>query len=105
MRSRLGSLEGRIVAAASEVEDYMQVRFQDGTWLNIFNPVSLSGAACADVKALVDRRLTTATESAESVTLRFDDGSVMVVDMRDEAYRCPEALELSVPGEAIVVWR
>lgn len=105
MTSRLAPLEGQVVSTAAEVEDYLQLHFRDGACLNIFNPFSLSGALSTAVEALAERSLTTVTERAESVTLRFDDGSTIVVDMRDEAYRGPEALELRVPGKSIVVWR
>ena len=94
MTSRPCPLEGKVVKAAPSVEDYVQVHFPDGTCLNIVNSVSFAGAASAGVEVLAERTLTTVTESAASVTLRFDD-----------AYRGPEALELRVPGESIVVWR
>ena len=42
--------------------------------------------------------------SEEAACLRFDDGSAIEIDLRDEAFEGPEAIVLDQPGESIVVW-
>ena len=104
MRSRLAVLEGRAVRTAAYVEDYFQLHFELGSSLSIFNTMSLAGPVAEDLEAIMTRRLVSAEESKEKAILRFEDGSVVEVDLREGAFKGPEAMTLHVPGESIVVW-
>jgi hypothetical protein len=86
------------------VEDYLQIHFELGPSLSIFNTVALTGPVAEDLAAINGKRLLIADESAEKATLRFEDESVIEVDLRDEAFNGPEAMTLHLPGEPIVVW-
>jgi hypothetical protein len=104
MICRLDVLQDRVVRSAAHVEDYFQLRFELGSALSIYNKMSLAGPVAEDLDAIQGKRLLIAEEYEEAVVLRFDDGSVLEVDLRDEAFNGPEAMALHVPGEPIVVW-
>ena len=104
MKSRLTTLQGRAVRIALHVEDYLQVHFELGASLSIFNAVSLTGPVAEELEAINGKRLLGVEESDEKATLRFEDGSAIEVDLRDEAFNGPEAMTLHLPGEPIVVW-
>jgi len=104
MRSRLSVLQGRAIRRALRVEDYLQLHFELGAGLNIFNVVSLTGPVAEDLDAIQGKRLSSAEESDDKAILRFEDGSVVEIDLREEAFNGPEAMELRIPGEPIVVW-
>jgi hypothetical protein len=48
--------------------------------------------------------LTSVTENEEEAVLEFEDGTAIKVDLRSEAYHCPEAMVLHREGQPIVVW-
>ena len=100
----LESLEGQLIASVCVIHDYVQLRFSSGAILSLLNAFEVRGPAAGAIDGLVARRLVTASESELSVTLEFDDGSVIAVGMTPESWRGPEALTLHAPGQALVVW-
>jgi len=107
MRTALQELIGLKVSKASLVHDYLQIFFEGGAVLNVYNPFRLSGGAARDggappVGASV---LASVEEEGRKIELTFSNGVVVSIDMRDEAYQGPEALELVRAGSPTVVWR
>lgn len=103
MRPGLSGLVGRAVQAVV-AEEGLHLEFDDGSSLSIFNAVSWSGPAGAELSSIKERRVTETEEREESAQLVFDDGSVLTVDLRDSAFADPEAMVLRIPGGPIVVW-
>lgn len=79
------------------------VNFEDGTSLCIYNRFDLLGFGLEEASILIGSTVTEATESESSAVIRFGDRAIQV-DLRDEAYEGPEAMQLLVPGKPIVVW-
>jgi len=104
MTSPLSVLQGRVVRSAVCLEGYFQLHFDLGTSLSIFNTLSLAGPVAGGLDAIQGKRLLSVEESEEEVTLQFEDGSLVEVDLREEAFNGPEAMALHVPGEPTVVW-
>ncbi|HKG15075.1 MAG TPA: hypothetical protein VKB12_17255 [Pyrinomonadaceae bacterium] len=107
MRTALQELVGLEVSKASLVHDYLQVFFEGGAILNVYNVFHLSGGAAGDGGAppLDASTLAAVKEEVQEVELTFSNGVVISIDMRDEAYQGPEALELIRAGSPTVVWR
>jgi hypothetical protein len=103
-RSPLGKLVGRLVRKVLAVEDYLQIHFEFGTSLNIYNPMLVSGTASGSLTDIEGHRVSRVSERPDSASLEFDDGTIVTIDLRDEAFVGPEAMVLEVPGEPIVVW-
>lgn len=78
--------------------------FENGTSLAIYNNFELVGLDANDAKKLIGKTVTDVVESKDTVTIKFENKSAIHVDMRDVAYYSPEAMQLRVQGEPIVVW-
>ena len=107
MQTALQDLVGLKVSRASLIHDYLQVFFEGGAILNVYNVFHVSGGPAVDGGAPhVDAStLATVKEEGQKIELAFSNGVVISIDMRDEAYQGPEALELIRAGSPTVVWR
>jgi len=102
MKSKLDILESVTVTDALKVHDYVQLLFEQDIVLNIYNEFKLSNNH--DVSSLNGIKVLKVEEKPEAVILYFSNGTRLDIDLRDEAYNGPEALELCVPGQPTVVW-
>lgn len=103
--SRLGAAKGRVVLQVHHVPHGMQFVLGGDAVLIIYSPCFVSGPAGRSRENLVGVRLLDVDEMADRVVLRFEDSSVIGVDLRDRnAYRGPGALVLKVAGHPDVVW-
>lgn len=80
------------------------INFENGISLSVYNNYVLLGGALSDEKLLVGKTVTSVDESEHVITINFENSMAIRVDMRDEAYIGPEAIQLRVPGEPIVIW-
>jgi len=102
MQSKLESLVGLVVTQVLRVHDYVQVLFEQDIVLNIYNEFKLSNGH--NISALTNTKLLRAEEKGDAVIFYFSNGTCLAIDLREEAYNGPEALELHVPGQPTVVW-
>lgn len=103
-KSKLKAICGaKIVDAVFTIGD-AGMSFENGISLAIYNNFKLVGTTSSDAKTLIGKSVTDVSESKYMVTIRFDNDSVLQIDMRDEAYTGPEAMQLRVPDEPIVIW-
>ncbi|WP_395943074.1 hypothetical protein [Brevundimonas sp.] len=91
---------GKTVKVASIQNDELHLGLGDDWHIVVLNPFSLISES-ADT--LVGAALLTFEERGTTEFLAFDNGIIVTVDMRDDAYREPEAMLLTGP-ETIVVW-
>jgi hypothetical protein len=99
----LRRLEGKPPSSVEFVQDYVQLRF-DGPTLSAYNPLSIevkeSIVKCGDrcyhdfLCAQINHRVeeTRVIEDKE-VSLRFENGAILRISLREEDCRGPEALE------------
>ena len=87
---------------ALKVHDYVQLLFEKDLSLNIYNVLRLCNDD--DLRALNGATLLKVEEKPETLIFSFSHGKRLDVDLCDEAYNGPEALELTVPGQPTVVW-
>jgi hypothetical protein len=104
MNSRLKILVGRSLRSVVQIHDYSQLYFDHGAVLNIYNTFSVVGTSGDGVEGLVGTVVGKVVEDREKAVLTFGTGAQISIDLRDAAYRGPEAMELIVPGEPTVVW-
>lgn len=104
MRSRLEALVGRSIRRVDQLHGYVQLPCDLGVILSIYNEFSARGTDEAGLDALVGTTITQVSEGSESAVIWFGTGATISVDLRDTAYRGPEAMNLNVPGEPTVVW-
>jgi hypothetical protein len=80
------------------------ISFENGINLAIYNRYELVGFTIKDTQSLIGNIVTSVDESASIITIRFENNWALQIDMRDEAYTGPEAMQLRVPGNPIVIW-
>jgi hypothetical protein len=97
--SKLAAICGLKVIDAELTQGDAGLRFENGTNLNIYNRFKLSGD-----EALEGKTVTDVDEGQTEITIKLTGGSNIRIDMRDDAYTGPEAMQLRMPGQPIVVW-
>jgi hypothetical protein len=102
MTSQLDILVGMVVTEALKVHDYVQLLFEKDISLNIYNALRLCNDD--DLRTLKGATLLKVEEKPETLIFYFSNGKHLDIDLCDDAYNGPEALELNVPGQPAVVW-
>jgi hypothetical protein len=102
MKSLLHILEGLSVTEVKEVHDYIQLLFGKEIGLSIYNDRFLIPRT-TKLSDLVGKIITSIAENKDSVSLKFIDGTQLTIDMRDQAYHGPEALQLNYPGMPTII--
>ena len=104
MTSRLDILKGRPIRNVIRHSDYLQLFLEQGVTLNIYNACSFVGFEEDDLDSLIGTVIQKILEEYELIVLCFNTGREIHIDLRNEAYNGPEAMQLDVPGEPTVVW-
>jgi hypothetical protein len=92
-----------VVTEVVEIHDYVQLVFSDDIRISIYNEMTVSPPSIA-VSRLVGRIVTAVAEDDNAIEIQFLDGARIKVDMRAQAYRGPEALQLNRRGHPDVIW-
>lgn len=95
-------LRGEQLSAITFVQDYLQLWF-NGPGINVTNPLTVQSrqtsvtswqpgfrdALCAQIAKIVD---SVEFRDGEAFVLRFEDGSLLTVSLREQDYTSPEAI-------------
>lgn len=107
----LNELRNRAVREARVVHDYIQVEFLDGTVLNLNNDVELDGwsvpyndEAQLPLLSLAGCIVLEVSLTANWLKLELSGDHSLTMTLRPEAWQCPEALSLFIPGEPPIVF-
>lgn len=103
-QSKLSVICGLKVADAVLAEGDAGIMFENGISLAIYNRYELEGFVLSDAHRLTGNVVTHVDEGSDTTTIRFENNWALRVDMREEAYTGPEAMQLRAPGEPIVIW-
>jgi hypothetical protein len=79
----------------------VQLSFERGAVVNLY---TAEAGLAGRLAALPGATLAAVVETDQEIVLRFFPGTDLRVDLSNDARRGPEALELIVPGEPIVIW-
>lgn len=104
MEKMLNAICGLRVTDAVLAEGDAGITFENGISLTVYNRYELEGFVSRDTQLLIDKTVTNVDEEMDMITIRFENKLALRIDMRDEAYTGPEAIQLRVPGEPIMVW-
>ncbi|MBU2050903.1 hypothetical protein ACYX79_14010 [Stenotrophomonas rhizophila] len=98
-------LKGKHVTLTFE-DEQVQVGTDDGWMLHIYNTVELLGAesAAALAPASFRLKLLDCVFDQKKMTLFFTCGKALIVDMTDDGYSGPEAMQLNGPDGSIMIW-
>jgi hypothetical protein len=100
--TRFDVLAGMMVYEACYVHNYVQLGFDPDHGLTINNKFELVGAE--HIGHLVGKRLKSFSSISDRIVLEFEGQAQLIIDLRENAWRGPEALELHGPNNLIVVW-
>jgi len=97
-------MENLEVTSFREEEFEVHLRLEGVGWLSIYNRhrIARHGQDVAPAQ-LAGKRVRRVTDDAKSISIEFDDDTVITIDLDTSAYRGPEALVLELPGAPIVV--
>lgn len=104
MSSRLRVLEGCTVRNVRRDPGCLQLEFERGVGLSIYNACSLSGVDEGTVEELAGAVVEYVIETKTDARVVFVGGRSIEIDLRDAAFNGPEAMQLTVPGDPTVVW-
>jgi len=103
MANILDCLVGRDAISAENVHDYVQLSFENDIRLSIYNDIALDPGT-VEIADFAGRELISVKQGDDSISLQFSGHACISIDMRHEAYRGPEALELHRRSEPPVIW-
>jgi len=101
----LDSLKHRPVIVRRS-EDQISVATDDGWSLHIYNVVTLSGMEVIEpsdgnlLRLVFDGYV----QDETTLSLKFRGGGLISVDLSDNGYSGPEAMQLNGPDGSIVIW-
>jgi hypothetical protein len=96
---------GRVVDRACKVHDYVQIYFDNGSILNVFNKIGGGDLSDEFFLSLSRARVTEFELKEGAVSIAFSNGKRLKVGMTDDDYQSPEALELICSDGRLIVWR
>jgi hypothetical protein len=109
--SLLTELTSRVLDNVAIVHDYIQLKFLDGTVLNLNNDVGVDGQLVpssslgeSQLRSLVGLTVREVGCTAELLTISFDGVRLLTMTLKPQDWRSPEAVVLYLPGEPPVVW-
>lgn len=87
-------------------EDQISIETDDGWSLHIYNVVTLSGMEAIEPSDGTLLRLVFEdfVQDATALSLWFRGGGLITVDLSDNGYCGPEAMQLSGPDGSTVIW-
>lgn len=103
-KTRLKVICGVRVVDVVMSKEGIGISFENGIILVIYNRFELEGFDLSDASLLRGNEIADVDEDSNVITIRFKNNWALRIDMRDEAYTGPEAMQLRIPGEPIVIW-
>ena len=108
------SLVGQDLSGVTFVRDYLQLHFNPPPLLNALTPVTVrsgEGSAVFGEPAFANLilkqigKLVASVDfrAEESLDLQFEDGSLIAISLRQEHYVGPEAINLFLPDNSMIV--
>lgn len=105
MSSILGLLVGQKIQKTEKLYDYLQLWFDKGVLLSIFNIFTMIGCEPNTVSQLVGCEVTSINESDEVIEFVLTGGKSLRIGMRSSDYQGPEAIELIGKDGERIVWQ
>lgn len=102
--SKLAMLCGSIIVDVKSTKNEIGIKFNTGVDLIIYNDFKCAGFGKKDIKLLTGRLVVDVDDRETMITIKFENACSIMIDMQDEAYRGPEAIQLRIPNQAIVIW-
>ena len=101
---KLESIVGlKIVDAILTIGD-VGIGFENGGSLAIYNDFNLTGFSQNETNLLIGNKAIKVDDNGETIIIYFENNLSLAIDLREESYTAPEAIQLRIPGEPIIIW-
>jgi hypothetical protein len=80
------------------------IAFENGISLAIYNEFCLTGFSGDEARRLIGNSVRHVDGNGEFISIYFEKGLSMQIDMRENSYAGPEAMQLRIPGKPTVIW-
>ena len=80
------------------------IRFENEAAIGIHNDYETRGFSRSSAQELVGRSIKAVSEDSAHISITFDNDWRIEIDMSDEGYSGPEAVELHVPRKFPTIW-
>lgn len=101
MESKLSHLVYKKIQEVRVVEDYLQLVFINNSVLNIYNSYRYNGECISSIKT---QEIISINENNEQITLSFSNKFCLIISLKDDDYKSPEAIELIKKGKETIIW-
>ena len=96
-------LKGKYGEPPSEITEIEISLFFEDHFLHIYNPISILPSD-RELMDLIGLKVISTSEAQFECELIFDNGARLIIDMRDEVYNGPEAMNLVGPNNFLAIW-
>ena len=101
---KLESIVGlKIIDAILTIGD-AGIGFENGGSLAIYNKFNLTGFSQNEACLLIDNKVIRVNDNGEAISIFFGGNLSLEIDMREDSYTAPEAMQLRISGEPITIW-
>lgn len=101
-------LIGRALISVNVSTDFVRLLFEEGWELVIYNPVTVEASgiriSLGDGNVLVGKTVAGCVTMPDECLLQLSADVSLRVDLRDEVFVGPEAMQLIGPAGEIVIW-
>lgn len=84
--------------------DTAGILFENDINIIIYNKYRLTGFSAEEQQKTLGKTVSSVEEKPDEILITLDNDWSILVDLRNEAYSGPEALQVCIPGEPIVIW-
>ncbi len=104
MEKAFAPLIGIRIRKAEVIHDYLQLSFEDGAVLNVFNAYTVVGASPDNLSIILESKISGVFVENESIDMEFSNGVVIRISMKESDYRGPEAIEYVGVDGVRTIW-
>jgi len=92
------------IKKAELIHDYLQLYFEDGIVMNVFNSFCVVGNKSTDFSSISEIEISSVSLENERIDIELSDGKIIQIGMQEKDYRGPEAIEFIEASGRRVVW-
>ncbi len=104
MKSMIQKIIDRRIKSFQIDADGICIEFVDEIKVIVYNRVRINIEGSHDFTEIVNAQVIEVNEGSEKIVIKTDVDIVIVIDLSDNAYSGPEAMQMIVPDGPIVVW-
>ncbi|MDE3737150.1 hypothetical protein PSH28_11125 [Pseudomonas resinovorans] len=102
--SKLQDICGSKIIDATLTIDDAGISFENGARLAIYNHYELIGDLPNHAKSLIGKSINRVSEDNYTISITIEGNITIKINMRDDGYTGPEAIQLIISKQEIIIW-